>query len=524
MKEQGTSREQIVNELSRSAHGKLSEYIPIIGSACRVDPEFTAHLIAWDFINGQVKDSKVALPVITLLEREFPEELVENSLSHLALQPPRELLKALRFSIESSVPARRQRKLEQVIRAYLGQKESVSGKWNRLAIRHRRSLRELYARTHCPMPEWASRLLFKSQDKNDRVPLKDQYIPNSIFADIANLGRMEPGAVAATIQKWHLSPLIVGGAMTGAKARQEDASVVQATMSQMSDTEVITRAASLEKKGLSRDAALKEIFRKKVSKATKSSKATLKTSVAADEVEDESLKTMLRELQERQITAQKEAGRGIDGNWLVIGDKSQSQEAAIEIGKHIAAAIAKFVSGKVWLAFCDNGVSGTEVTGMSLESIKAGTRFVKASGSTSYGVGLSWAIESRLQLDGVVIVGDGGENQSPTFAQQHQEYKRRFDKDLPVYLYQTYVDSHYANTPGGNPRNFATHMGNAGLAFTAFDLTHGKVDYHSLPNLVQTMNAKRFGLVDKIMACPLVTLDQVLGSFARKESRVHAGA
>ena len=34
-------------------------------------------------------------------------------------------------------------------------------------------------------------------------------------------------------------------------------------------------------------------------------------------------------------------------------------------------------------------------------------------------------------------------------------------------------------------------------------------DYFSLPNLVQTMNANRFGVVDKIMAAPLVTLDQV---------------
>lgn len=509
--EQGTTREQIIGELSRSAHGKLSEYEPIISQACKTDPEFVAHLIAWDFTNGQIKDSKIALPVLTVRESEYPDELVENSLAHLMLQPPRELLKALRFSIECSARASRQRRLESAIRAYLANKEKEPGKWNRLAVRHRRSLKSLYSLTHCPMPEWASEILFGHK-----------YVPGSIFADIANLSRMEPNAVAATIQKWHLSPLVVSGAMAGAKAKQEDSAVVQATMEQMSDTEVVTRAASLEKSGLSRDAALKETFRKKVAKATKSKKATLKTGVAAEEVEDESLKTMLKELQERQIAEQKASGRGIEGNWLVIGDKSQSQEAAIEIGKHIAASIAKFVTGRVWLAFCDTGVSGAEVTGMTLEKIKEGTRFVKASGATSYGVGLAWAFQNNLQLDGVVIVGDGGENNAPFFAQSHQEWKQRREKDLPVYFYQTFVDAQYASTPGGNPRNFHTLMARAGIAATTFDLTHGQVDYYSLPNLVQQMSANRFSVVDKIMACPLLTFEQIGLQIARKEKALHA--
>jgi hypothetical protein len=55
-------------------------------------------------------------------------------------------------------------------------------------------------------------------------------------------------------------------------------------------------------------------------------------------------------------------------------------------------------------------------------------------------------------------------------------------------------------------------MDQHGLAFTEFDLTHGEVDYYSIPNLVQTMHANPFSLIDKIMACPLVTLDQVFAA------------
>ena len=508
--ELGLRRQDIIGKLNLSVHGDLQSYNAVIGAACKQDPEFLAHLIAYDFTNGQVKDTKVALPVITLASRDFPDELVENSLAHLMMQSPRDILKALKFSIASGTVARRQRALDKSIRSFLKNRESEPGKWGRMAVRHRRSLQSLYRLAHAPQPQWVSAALFGAEKLKgqDRVPLA--YVPGSIFADIKNLSTMSPAQVAATIQKWHLSPLVVSGAMTGAKATQSDSGVVQATIGQMSDTEVVTRAASLEKKGLSRDAGLKEAFRSKVSKATKSKKATLKTSVAADEVEDDGLKAMLRELQERQIQSQKDSGRGIDGNWLVIVDRSQSQDIAIELGAHIGAAIAKFVTGKVWLVFCNTDVTVVEVTGLTLDDIKAKTKFIIAGGSTSYGIGLAWAIEKGLQLDGVAIVGDGGENSAPLFVNAHRVYKQKFDKELPTYLYQTYCAPNYALSPGGNPRNFAKLMEDGGTPFTAYDLTKG-TDYYAIPNLVQTMSASRFGVVEKIMACPLVTLDQVFG-------------
>ncbi len=125
-------------------------------------------------------------------------------------------------------------------------------------------------------------------------------------------------------------------------------------------------------------------------------------------------------------------------------------------------------------------------------------------------MGLDWAMSKKIDLDGVAIVGDGGENTPPVFARQHNQYTAARNKTLPVYLYQTYCDPKYAQSQGGNPGNFANFMRELGVAFTAFDLTGGKIDYYSIPNLVQTMNASRFGVVEKIMACPLLTLDQVL--------------
>lgn len=491
--EQGISRNEILNELSRSSHGKYAEYVPTISLAAAKDPEFVAHLIAYDAINGQVKDSKIAVPVISLLPA-YPGELIENSLAHLMLLPPREMLKAFTFSGEIGIGISRRKKLRNTIRRFLLHKEQDQRKWSSMVVRHRQAVTDLYAETRCAMPKWASEILFKSQ-----------YVPGSIFHDVKNLEYMNSSQAAATIQKWRLSPLIAQSALGRAKSIKDDSAVVQATLSQMSDTEVVTKVKALEKSGALSDKSTKEVLRKKLAKATTTKKATLKTSVAAEEVEDESLKTMLKELQERQIASQQAAGRGIDGSWLVISDKSGSQAESIDLGKQIASVITRFVSGRVWLAFCDTGCYGKEVTGESLEVIKSWSKFVMANGGTSYGVGLEWAISKKFELDGVVIVGDGAENNPPAYAYTHRAYEQSAGKRIPTYIFLTKGDS------GGA---FQRSMKQIGSPLTEFDLTHGKVDYYSLPNLVQQMSANRFGVIEKIMACPLLTLDQVLPPLA----------
>jgi hypothetical protein len=126
-----------------------------------------------------------------------------------------------------------------------------------------------------------------------------------------------------------------------------------------------------------------------------------------------------------------------------------------------------------------------------------------------------WALERGLDLDGVCIVGDGGGN-TTLFSHVHREYARKKDKQLPVYFCQTFCPAQYAQSAGGNPNNFERFMAEItpAIPVTKFDMTRGDVDYFSIPNLVQGFSANRFGVIDKIMACPLVTLDMVLPQIA----------
>src|ERR1700691_403394 len=148
MAEAGLTRNKIIAELSRSPHGNLAEYIPLVREATKREPEFMAHLIAWDRKKGQVRDAKVALPVISLSVPGFAPEFVENSLAHLAMLNPRELLKAVRFVLKDMRTPGHMRQMRKLVESYLREGESNYPKWERRAIQHHKVLKELYALAH----------------------------------------------------------------------------------------------------------------------------------------------------------------------------------------------------------------------------------------------------------------------------------------------------------------------------------------------------------------------------------------
>lgn len=58
------SKREVIGVLTRSPHGKLEEYLAPSSAAAKDDPNFYAHLCAWNHQRGSVRDAKVALPVL----------------------------------------------------------------------------------------------------------------------------------------------------------------------------------------------------------------------------------------------------------------------------------------------------------------------------------------------------------------------------------------------------------------------------------------------------------------------------
>lgn len=490
--EKGLTKRQIIQELSRSVHGELKQYVPIIGEAARTDPDFLAHLIAWNESKGQVRDTKVALPVIALRnggimlpDTRFPTpEHNENALAHLALLDPRELLKAYRFVGEVGQLRTQVRK---VIRRYLRKREKSFSWWDQTVVQHRESMKALYALVHLkPQPERHRLVLFEGQ-----------YPEGSVFDDIFHLKDMTPLQAAGAVLKHKLPFLVVVGAAGG---HLKDDTFVLSMLEHMTPTEVVTNMKMLEKYGVRERPALRAALESKLQEVAKSKKQVFKTTQAASRMTNTVLRDKLVATQEKQIDSMK----GIDGNWLVLGDKSGSMEQAIELSKEVAAALVRLVRGKVHLVFFDVSPHHMDVTGMTYEQIAARTKFVQANGGTSVGVGLDYAIQRGLEIDGIAIISDAQENQSPSFVERYKRFCALSDKEPPVYLYRM--------MPG--VRSWADHdvalqMQSAGFDIQEFDLRRGDVDYHSLPNLITTMRANKFSLVDEIMETPLKTLDQV---------------
>lgn len=485
MNEKGLTKQRLVSELAKSPHGKLSEYLAIGKQAVEQEGEFFQHLISWDRTHGQIRDSKVALPVIGVAF-EKDEELSDNSLAHIAMLGPRELLRAYRFILEVKAPGK-MRAVRGMIGNYLHQKEADRG-WDHLAIQHRSTLKELYSLAHIkPQKERTNIVLYGRNFDKSKAPLPK----GSVFEAVAGLKNLSPTEAASVIVTKKIPFLIAMGAL-GAKAKEPD--LVLALLDRMSSSELITNMKMLEKLGVKTNPAIRGAFEKAMEKAATSKKNTLKTTQAVDAVEDEGLKEKLRAVQKKQIAA---AG-GPEGNWLVLADKSGSMAQAIEIARHVSATLAQFVKGKVYLVFFDTSPLTVDVTGLSLDQIQKATRHIHAGGGTSIGCGLNRMLQEKVEIDGIAIISDGGENQSPLFADVYKKYSAFAGKDVPVYFYDTYGDTH-----------FTAAMNHAGIEIQKFGVS-GMTDYYAIPNLAQSMRSNRYSLLDEIMATPLVSLTDVL--------------
>lgn len=487
--ETGITKNEIIAELSKSPHGKLEEYLPVGRRAATEQAEFLAHLLGWNRKKGQVRDSKVALPVIALTARVDPE-FTGNALANMALLDPKNLVRSWDFAHSLKLGASEDRKLNEMVKRYLYSREDNWPHWERVVVAHRRSMKSLYARAKVK----PQRAVF------GEVLFERKYPENSTFAVVAQLADLSPLQAAAEIVGRKIHFLTAWNAL-GAKRKNVD--LLLALIERMSPTELVTHMKDLEKAGVRQNPALRAALDQALAKAAKSSANVLKASVAADAIEDEALSQKLNALQEKQI----QAAGGIDGDWLVLGDKSGSMKQSIAGARQVAALLARQVRGQVHLLFFDYGVRYINATGKTLEELEKSTRHLQADGGTNMGAALQYAIDSKLTVGGIAIVSDGGETGQPWFANRYAAYVKAMDCEPAVYFYRV---------PGDQDR-FSGLMKTAGIDFQTFDLTSGS-DFYSIPNLVPTMRTNRFSLVDEIMATPLLTLDVVL---PRKES-VHA--
>src|SRR5688572_31669592 len=221
--EAGLQPQRLVAELTKSTHGDLAAYLPIARQATTEMPEFLARLIAWNRTNGSIRDSKVALPVASLVPGF---EYAENSLAHLVKLDPREFVKAISFAKPAEAKGPKtanavgyKRKIRKLTERYLRVREANPGWFIRAVLTHRASMRWLYAVQHVRPNPWADSVLFKGVRP-----------PGSPLEAVARLRDMAPRDAAIAIVK-HGIPFPVAVSALGAKAKDTD--LVMALIDQM---------------------------------------------------------------------------------------------------------------------------------------------------------------------------------------------------------------------------------------------------------------------------------------------------
>lgn len=507
--EKSLSKTQLISELTKSPHGNLAEYLPIGLEAARTDPDFFAHLISWNHLNGQIRDAKLALPIIALTNAN-EDEYRENALAHLAAANPRDLNRALEFlkdlctgergfeitktgkgkaqKIEKKarpkaapilVPGRRHM-IERFVERYLRDREAAYGHWEGTAIQHRTVMKKLYSHYHVKPASFAENILFQGAAEGK-------------FGVLKALKTMTAEEAGGAITQHKLPFLVVEGIM-GPRLKEPD--VLLAIMKRMSPTELVTNTKRLERLGIKNVPALRAAFEAGLKRVASSKTTTLKATRAAEALEEDDpiLAAKLKSVQETQI----DQLTNIEGDWLVLADKSGSMEKAMEIARQVSGILSRKVSGKVHLVFFDETPRYFDVTGKSYEDIVAITKSITADNGTSIGCGLQWLLDNNVVVNGIAIISDGGENRQPAFAAVYKKYCERLDVEPTLYWYRV------ADTSGSHWAFWKT-----GLDVQEFNLTNG-VDFYSLPNIVHTMRTKRYSLLDDILAVPLRTLDDVL--------------
>lgn len=479
---------KLIASLSKSTHGKLEENIPLLEFA-RIDPKVFAHVVAWNHLKGSVRDTKASLPILGLrgASKKHPE-LAESNIAALALLPPRELMKAYKFNrtlVEKGliIPDGFRKKLEWALRTYLLVRELDEKWWNAAVLRNRKAMLYLYKVSHKKPSAWAQRILFE----------KD-YPKKSVFGIIKNLSIMTPLTAAAMILK-HKIPMQVA---IGAGAKLQDDNVILALLEGMSANELMNNTKFLKELGVFENTVLKTAYDHALVRARSDKNANLlRTQKVLEVVEDNTIAAKIKNLERSHS---KRIG-GIEGNWLVLADRSYSMNESIILARHVSAALASQVKGEVHLMFFDDKVDYFNVSQKEFSDIEKETRFIRSRGMTSIGIGLQYAVKKGLSFDGIAVVSDGGENEFPLFCQEYRSLALS-GRTPTVYFYKI----------KGDRDKFSDNCKASEISIETFDLTEGQVDLYSIPTLVKTMRTNRFSLRDEIMETELFTFRDVFKS------------
>ncbi len=468
-------RLEMLNSLLTTPHRQLDKVAEIHKLIVELDPIFYGHLAVWYQHNGDVRDHKEVF-----LGHLLTSNLTEHrDAGFVMLQtfPPYQVSRIVDFMKQHR--GKLPRSARTAVRRYLKDREKNPNFFDRAALRGRKAMKHLYASLH-----------IKPSNRADAVLFKDAPPEDSLAFVLKRLAKAEtPLEQAQLIVEYNIPYTIAVGGL-----KQVTPTVLVALINSMSPQEVINNLKSLQDRGAMNHPEVKQLIDGKLAEAAKSDRiSAYKARVAADVVD---LNAETAQALERVTNEQIKKRGTIAKPTALFVDKSGSMEAALEVGKRIAALISGISTADLFVYAFDTIPYPLTAKGKELSDWERAFQHIKADGGTSIGCAMEALRKKKQLVEQVILVTDEGENAAPYFPAVYDTYCRELGVMPNVIIVR--VGSYASNV-------VESQLKQKQVPVETFTFAG---DYYSLPNLVPLLSRpSRLDLLMEIMEIPLPVRD-----------------
>lgn len=437
-------RVAILDSLLTTPHRDLDRLWGLHEDLARRDPRFYAHLAAWYFEKGEVRDHKhVFVAALALSKFEGHRDV---GLALLRRLPPWEVTRvvdfihgdqkaadarAARAQAEAEAKHRKgkpkkqkkldakpdgkakpsglfrnlPRSLKTEVERMLREREADPDALDAAALHGRKALVRLYALLHVKPGPLAQRILF-DDDPPEGTRVR-------ALKDLAKL--TDPVEQARAIVAGRIPFRVAVGAI-----KRLTPSVLVALVDAMSSQELINHLGMLREHGAFEDPGLERLIHERLERAKGDRRVqAMKGSVAAAAAGvDKKTKAALAAVAEARLQAKGRIRRSTG----LLCDKSGSMEQAIEVTKRLGALVATICEQPLVCWAFDTVAYPVAPGDGSLASWERAFLGITAGGGTSCGVALQAMRKRNQRVEQVVLVTDEEENTAPRFADELARY------------------------------------------------------------------------------------------------------
>jgi len=516
MNQRNQNREQdirlkLLNEFLSCPHRDTDKLKSVHLEVQEADPLFYAHLAAWYFKNGDIRDHKeVFVGCLTC------DPYLENRETGLALlqQIPVFLKKKVvgfikgkkvKLREKTGRKIRRGRKtVDEVtikeatvglrknvpsafktdIKRYLRWLEEDNDRFDAVAMRNLDDLKGLYASFKIAPSERAQSILFKRKYPEDSKL--------TVFEQITKADAPEKAAKLIVKNKIPYTTAV-------GLVDKITPTILVALINAMSPQEVINNIASLEEKGAMDNPDTKKLVDAKLEQAKKTKNvAALKSKEAqkSGRIKNEETIKKLDEIADVQI---KKSG-AITVPTAIFIDKSGSMHTCIEVGKNVSALVSGATEADMRVIAFDSMAREITANGNTLTDWENAFNPIRAHGGTSCGIGLHYLMNKGFYIEQIIIITDEDENTRPLFIDVYQEYSQKFNVKPHIVIIRIEETSSFSSIYRST--ELSDSLKRAGIPFDYYKPAGN--DYYGLPGLITLLSRKsNLDLLYEIMDTPL---------------------